>query len=58
MKESYDKLRLCVKKQRHYFADQGPSSQIYGFSSSQVWMWELDHKKAKCQRIGAFGLWC
>ena len=34
-----------VKKQRHYFADKGPSSQGYGFSSNHVWMWELDHKE-------------
>ena len=33
-----------IKKQRHYFADKGPSSQSYGYSSSHVWMWELDHK--------------
>ena len=31
--------------QRHYFTNQGPSSQSYGFSSSHVWMWELDHKE-------------
>ena len=31
--------------QRHYLADKGPSSQSYGFSSSHVWMWELDHKE-------------
>ena len=43
-KESYDKSRQCIKKQRHHFADKGPSSQSYGFSSSHVWMWELDHK--------------
>ena len=36
--ESYDKPRLCIKKQRHYFADKGPSSQSYSFSSSHVWM--------------------
>ena len=34
-----------MKKQRHHFADKGPSSQSYGFSSSQVWMWELDHNE-------------
>ena len=34
-----------VKKQRHYFADKGPSSQSYVFSCSHVWMWELDHKE-------------
>ena len=33
------------KKQRHYFANKGPSNQSYGFSSSQVWMWELDQKE-------------
>ena len=31
--------------QRHYFAYKGPSSQSYGFSSSHVWMWDLDHKE-------------
>ena len=35
-----------IKKQRHYFANQDPSSQSYGFSSSHVWMLELDHKKS------------
>jgi len=36
---------VCFKKQRHYFTDKGPSSQSYGFSSSHVWMWKLDHKE-------------
>ena len=31
------------KNQRHYFANKGPSSQSHGFSSSHVWIWELDH---------------
>ena len=44
-KENYDKPRPHIKKQRHYFVDQGPSSQSYGFSSSHVSMWELDHKE-------------
>ena len=35
-------LRQHIKKQRHYFANNGPSSQGYGLSSSHVWMWELD----------------
>ena len=35
-----------VKKQRGYFANKGPSSQGYGFSSSHVWMWELDYKES------------
>ena len=43
-KESYDKPREHIKKQRHYFANKGPSSQGYGFPSGRVWMWELDHK--------------
>ena len=43
-KKSYDQPRQCIKKQRDYFANKGPSSQSYGFSSSHVWMWELDYK--------------
>ena len=35
-----------IKKQRHYFANNGPSSQSYVFSSSQVLMWDLDHKES------------
>ena len=38
LEESYDQPRQHVKKQRHYFADKGPSSQGYGFSTSHVWM--------------------
>ena len=37
-KESYDQPRQHIKKQRHYFAKKGPSSQGYGFSSGHVWM--------------------
>ena len=37
-KKSYDQPRQHIKKQRHYFADKGPSSQSYGFSSGHVWM--------------------
>ena len=44
-KESYDQSRQHIKKQRHYFTNKGPSSQIYVFSSSHVWMWEFDHKE-------------
>ena len=36
--------RQDIKKQRHYFANKGSYSQSYGFSSSHVWMWELDYK--------------
>ena len=39
-------LDSMLKKQRRYFADQGPSSQSYGFTSSYVWMWELDYKES------------
>ena len=42
---SYDKPKQRIKKQRHYFADKDLYSQSYGFSSSHVWMWELDHKE-------------
>ena len=45
-KESYDQPRQYIKKQRHYFANKGPSSQSYGFSSGHVWMWELDYKES------------
>ena len=44
-KKSYDQPRQHIKKQRHYFADKGLSSQSYGFSSGHVWMWVLDHKE-------------
>ena len=45
-KNSYDKPRQHVKKQRYYFTDKSPSSQSCGFSSSHVWKWELDHKES------------
>ena len=45
-KESCDQPRQHIKKQRHYFADTGLSSEGYSFSSSHVWMWELDHKES------------
>ena len=45
-KNSYDKPRQHIKKQRHYFANKGPSSQSYGFSSIHVWKWELGHKES------------
>ena len=44
-KESYDKSRYSIKKHIHHFANKGPYSQSYGFSSSHVQMWELDHKE-------------
>ena len=45
-KKSYDQLRQHIKKQRHYFANKGPSSQSYDFSSSHVLMWELVYKES------------
>ena len=35
----------CILKIRRYFADKSTCSQSYGFSSTHVWMWELDHKE-------------
>ena len=57
-KESYDQPRQCIKKQRHYFANKGPSSQGYGFSSGHVWMWELDCEESWAPKNIAFELWC
>ena len=45
-KKSYDQPRQHVKKQGHYFANKGPSSLNYGFSSSHLWMWELEGKES------------
>ena len=45
-KKSYDQPRQHIKKQSHYFANKGLSSQSYGFPSSHVWMWELDYKES------------
>ena len=45
-KKSYDQPRQHIKKQRRYFADKGPKSQSYGFSSSHVRIWELDYKES------------
>ena len=42
--KSYDQPREHIQKQRHYFTNKGPSSHSYGFSSTHVWMWELDYK--------------
>ena len=45
-KKSYDQPRKHIRKQRHYFANKGPSSQGCSFSSSHVWMLELDCKES------------
>ena len=43
-----------MKKQRHYFANKGPSSQGYGFSCGHVWMWKLDYKESWVQKNWCF----
>ena len=53
-KESYDQPRQNIKKQTHYFVNKGPSSQGYGFSSSPLWMWELDYKENWAQKNWCF----
>ena len=52
-KKSYDQTRQHIKKQRHYFANKGLSSQSYRFSNSPIWMWELDYKES-----WALKSWC
>ena len=44
--DKLDQTRQDIENQRHYFDNKGPSSQNYGFSSSHVWMWELDYKES------------
>ena len=44
--KTYDQTGPNIKKQRYYLANKGLSSQGYGFSSSHVWMWELDYKES------------
>ena len=53
-KKSYDKPRKRIKKQRHHFADKGPYGQSYGFSSSHIWMGELDHEEGWATKKGCF----
>ena len=57
-KKSYDQPRQDVKKQRHYFANKGLSSQGYGFLSSHVWMWELDYKESWALKNWCFWTGC
>ena len=45
-KKCYDQPKQHIKRKRHYFANKGPSTQGYGFSSSHVWMWELDFEES------------
>ena len=57
-KESYDQPRQRIKKQRHCFANKGPSSQSYNFSSSYEWIWEWEHKESWALKNRCFELWC
>ena len=57
-KKSYDQPRQHIKKQRHYFANKGLSSQSYGFSSCYIWMWELDQKEGWTSNNRCFELQC
>ena len=45
LEENYDQPRQHIKKQRHYFANKSLSSQSFGFSSSHIWMWEVNYKR-------------
>ena len=53
-KKSFDQPRQHIKKQTHYFAKRCPSSQSFGFSSSHVWMWQLDYKESWAPRNWCF----
>ena len=53
-KKSYDQPRQHIKKQRHYFADKGLSSESYGFSNSHVWMLGLNHKESWASKNWCF----
>ena len=64
-KKSYDQPRQHIIKQIYYFAGKGLSSQSYGFFSSHVWIWKLDHKESWALKnwcfwtvVDAFELWC
>ena len=54
LEKSYDQPRQCIKKQRHYSANKSPSSQSYGFSSSHVWLWDLDYKESRAPKNWCF----
>ena len=58
LEENLCQPRQCIKKVETYFAKKHPSSQCYGFSSSHVQMWELDHKESWAPKNWCFELWC
>ena len=51
---SFNMFWQHIKKQRHYYANKGPSGQSYGFSCGHVWMWELDYKESWALKIWCF----
>ena len=53
-KKLWPNFRWHIKKQRHCFTNKGPSSQGYGFSSSHVWMWELNYKVSRAPKNWCF----
>ena len=56
-KENYDQLRQHIEKQRHYFANKGPSKgMVFPVVMYECESWTI--KKAECQRTDAFELWC
>ena len=57
-KKSYDKTRQHIKKQRHYLADKGPQIKAMVFAEFMYGYERCTIKKAECQRIDAFELWC
>ena len=57
-KESYDKPRQCIKKQRHYFVDKGPYRQSYGFPVVMYGCVSWTVRKGEHQRVDDFELWC
>ena len=57
-KKNYDKLRKCIKKQRHYFANNGSYSQSYGLPVVMYGCESWNINKAEHQSIGAFEPWC
>ena len=58
LKKSYDQPTEHIKKQRRYFSKKRSSNQSYGFSSSHVWIWELDCKESWALKNDAFEIWC
>ena len=58
LEEKLYQPRQHIEKQRYYFADKGPSHQSYGFSSSHVWIWDLDHKESWVLKNWRFWTMC